>query len=60
MATPRGTENTHFSHDILGRYVCNTFDEAQLSTDKGARPDARAIDATFSFKQLRFKFVPNG
>ena len=23
-------------------------------------PDAFAIDATFSFKELRFKFVPNG
>jgi choline dehydrogenase-like flavoprotein len=44
MATPLGTENTHFSRDILGRYVCNTFDEARLSTDKGVRPDARQFD----------------
>jgi hypothetical protein len=44
MATPLGTENTHFSRDILGRYICNTFDEAQLTTDKGVRPDARQFD----------------
>jgi choline dehydrogenase-like flavoprotein len=44
MATPLGTEITHFSRDIVGRYVCNTFDEAQLSTDKGVRPDARPFD----------------
>ena len=44
MATPLGTQNTHFSRDILGRYVCNTFDEAQLSTDKGVRADARPFD----------------
>src|SRR5215472_6136521 len=26
-----GTENTSFTHDILGRYVCNTFGEAKAS-----------------------------
>jgi hypothetical protein len=25
------TEDTSFTHDILGRYVCNTFDEARKS-----------------------------
>src|SRR6516225_8427480 len=25
------TEDTSFTHDILGRYVCNTFDEAKKS-----------------------------
>src|SRR4051812_35390009 len=36
------TESTTFSKDVLGRYVCNTFTEAQDSTDPtkfaGARP----------------------
>ena len=31
---------TDFSLDILGRYLCNGFDEAMRSTDKNAgRPD---------------------
>jgi hypothetical protein len=25
------TEDTSFTHDILGRYVCNTFEEAKTS-----------------------------
>lgn len=38
------TETTHFSRDVLGRYVCNTWDEAMASLDTGARPDARPFD----------------
>jgi hypothetical protein len=26
-----GTEDTGFTHNILGRYVCNTFGEAKAS-----------------------------
>ena len=28
---PITTEDTSFTHDVLGRYVCNTFDEAKRS-----------------------------
>ncbi len=38
------TETTHFSRDVLGRYVCNTWDEAMASIDTAARPDARPFD----------------
>jgi choline dehydrogenase-like flavoprotein len=37
---PLGTEITHFSRDVLGRYVCNTFFEARVSADPNPRPDA--------------------
>jgi choline dehydrogenase-like flavoprotein len=40
MATSKGPQNTDFSRDVLGRYVCNGLDEALHSTDKsGQRPD---------------------
>ncbi|PYQ64471.1 MAG: hypothetical protein DMF53_07400 [Acidobacteria bacterium] len=38
------TETTHFGRDILGRYICNTWDEAMASINTGARPDARPFD----------------
>lgn len=47
------TQETEFSRDVLARYVCNSFTEAQASTDpnprpdvgrNGARPDARPFD----------------
>jgi choline dehydrogenase-like flavoprotein len=45
-------ESTSFTRDVLGRYICNTLDEALLSSDpnprpdanRGARPDARPFD----------------
>ena len=37
---PLATETTHFSRDVLGRYLCNTLFEAQVSADPNARPDA--------------------
>lgn len=40
MATTKRPQNTHFTRDVLGRYVCNGLDEALHSTDKGGqRPD---------------------
>jgi len=40
MATSGSAQLTDFSLDILGRYLCNGFDEAMHSTDKNAqRPD---------------------
>ena len=44
MANGLLTETTHFSRDILGRYICNTWDEAMASINTGARPDARPFD----------------
>src|SRR5947209_2935550 len=42
--TSAGTPVTDFSLDILGRYVCNGFDEAMRSADQRANPDARLFD----------------
>jgi len=40
MATSRTAQLTDFTMDILGRYMCNGFDEARHSADKNAqRPD---------------------
>lgn len=40
MPTPPSSQATDFTLDVLGRYVCNGFDEAQHSADKnGQRPD---------------------
>src|SRR5712691_804404 len=37
-------ERTTFSIDVLGRYTCNTWQEAKDSMDQSARPDARLFD----------------
>jgi choline dehydrogenase-like flavoprotein len=37
---PLEAENTHFTHDVMGRYLCNTLIEAQISADPSPRPDA--------------------
>jgi choline dehydrogenase-like flavoprotein len=44
MATSAKAQNTDFSHDTLGRFICNGLDEALASTDKPIRPDARPFD----------------
>src|SRR3954465_13936588 len=36
---PITTETTSFTKDAVGRYVCNTFAEAVLSSDPNPRPD---------------------
>jgi hypothetical protein len=38
------TERTTFSLDVLGRYTCNTWQEAMASSDQAMRPDARPFD----------------
>src|SRR5215475_3234938 len=43
MNTPL-TLSTTFSLDDIGRYVCNTLDEAKASQDPGIHPDARPFD----------------
>lgn len=42
MAQPLRTEKTSFTRDVLGRYLCNTWEEALQSTS--ARPEARPFD----------------
>ena len=37
-------QRTTLSVDVLGRYVCNTLQEAKDSTDTSVRPDARPFD----------------
>jgi len=38
------TERTTFSLDVLGRYTCNTWQEAMGSSDQAMRPDAKPFD----------------
>jgi hypothetical protein len=38
------TPTTPFTADIIGRYVCNTLDEAKLSASTAVDPDARPFD----------------
>lgn len=44
MPTTPVAQNTDFSRDVLGRYICNGLDEALRSTDTNLRPDARPFD----------------
>jgi len=40
MNTSGNPQTTHFTQDVLGRFICNGLDEALRSTDKNAsRPD---------------------
>lgn len=43
-ASPIPTPDTLFSRDVLGRYVCNTFDEAKAAQDEALNADARPFD----------------
>ena len=38
------TESTTFTRDVIGRYVCNTFSEAEDSANSAIRADARPFD----------------
>jgi hypothetical protein len=40
MPLPIPDYNTIFTRDVLGRYVCNTFDEALVTVDPNARAAA--------------------
>ena len=41
---PITTPDTPFTHDIIGRYLCNTLGEARDSADPGVFPNARPFD----------------
>src|SRR4029078_6398265 len=45
MATYASAQDTDFTHDVLGRYICNGLDEARPRANRAARPDARDFDA---------------
>jgi len=36
--------NTEFAIDVMGRYVCNTFDEAMANSDPAFRATARDVN----------------
>src|SRR6266540_6977154 len=38
-----GSQKTDFALDVLGRYVCNTFDEALANSDPGFRAGAKDL-----------------
>jgi hypothetical protein len=45
-STPFDVQNTTFSHDVLGRYVCNTWEEVSAAQQNGGYPfDAVVIGA---------------
>lgn len=44
MTTHAMAQGTDFTRDVIGRYVCNGFDEALASTDRSRHPDARPFD----------------
>jgi hypothetical protein len=44
MASSATPQLTDFSRDILGRYICNGFDEASDSADSARHPGARPFD----------------
>jgi hypothetical protein len=44
MTTHATAQGTDFTRDVIGRYVCNGFDEALASTDRSRHPDARPFD----------------
>jgi hypothetical protein len=44
MPTSSIPQNTDFTRDVLGRYVCNGLDEALVSSDPSLNPNARPFD----------------
>ena len=49
MATSKSAQLTDFTQDILGRYICNGFDEALDSMDnKSLRPHAQSDARLFN------------
>src|SRR5207249_2674659 len=43
MSIGSASQPTEFSLDVLGRYVCNTFDEALANSDPSYRTSARDV-----------------
>ncbi|HUC97379.1 MAG TPA: FAD-dependent oxidoreductase, partial [Candidatus Polarisedimenticolaceae bacterium] len=60
MATSQKSPITDFSRDVLGRYVCNGFDEADASTDPNPRPDVKRFEARPDARPFDFVVIGGG
>jgi hypothetical protein len=56
---PITTESTTFTRDVLGRYVCNTFDEALVTVDPNARATA-GLPARGDLRPFDFIIIGGG
>ena len=56
---PLPTESTTFTRDVLGRYVCNTFDEALVTIDPNARA-AAGLPARGDLRPFDFIIIGGG
>ncbi|MFL6821773.1 MAG: hypothetical protein ACJ8FA_04325, partial [Xanthobacteraceae bacterium] len=54
------TQDTDFSRDVSGRYVCNTFTEAVASTDPNPRPDVGRSNARFDARPFDIIVIGGG
>src|SRR5262245_2550869 len=48
MATSKSAQLANFTRDILGRYICNGFDEAMDSMDNNRPPQAQSDARLFN------------
>src|SRR5690349_25065770 len=53
------TPDTDFTRDVLGRYVCNTFDEALVTYDPNAR-SAAGLPARGDLRPFDFIIIGGG
>src|SRR5258706_7525387 len=53
------TPDTDFSRDVLGRYICNTFDEVLVTIDPSARA-AAGLPARGDLRPFDFIIVGGG
>ena len=56
---PIPTEDTTFTRDVLGRYVCNTFNEALVTVDPAARA-AVGLSARGDLRPFDFIIIGGG
>jgi choline dehydrogenase-like flavoprotein len=56
---PITTEDTTFTRDVLGRYVCNTFNEALVTVDPAARA-AAGLPARGDLRPFDFIIIGGG
>src|SRR6266849_6414657 len=59
LAMPLTTEYTTFTRDVLGRYVCNPFDEALVTIDPNARA-AAGLPARGDLRPFDFIIIGGG
>jgi hypothetical protein len=56
---PITTEDTTFTRDVLGRYICNTFNEALVTIDPAARA-AAGLSARGDLRPFDFIIIGGG